>query len=227
MGAAERGPSLRGLVGEGLAVLVVDLQNDFCAPEGALGRTGIPTDALAAVIPAVNGLTDQVRAAGGRVVYLRSVYSDARGRLLDAAMADQARYRWRGRGRTVPFLKEGHWGSELHADLAAEPGDRVFLKRSYNGFHANGLGPFLSRLGIRNVAVVGVTTDICVLFTSQAAFQRGHRVLVPRDCVAAYDGPRHEAALEVLDHAIGQVCHSADLVAAVRPSRARSAGGRR
>lgn len=226
-GRALRDGRVAPIAAGAVASIVVDLQNDFCSAGGALARTGMRVEPLNSVIPAVNRLNATLRAAGAPVIFLRAVYSDADGTVRSRVMAEQAERRWKGRGGRVPFVRQGHWGSALHPDLEVRPGDRVCTKRSYNGFHANNLGRLLRAARVDMVVVMGVTTDICVLFTAQAAFERGYRVLVPRDCVAAYDDLRHRAALRVLDHAIGHVCDSRAVVAALDAETGVASTGRR
>jgi nicotinamidase-related amidase len=204
------------------AVVVVDLQNDFCAPQGALGRTGMAVEPLSAVIANVNRLTRCARDLGAAIVFLQSVYADRKGRLRAPAMARHAQRRWNGRGADVPFLCDGHWGSELHADVAAHPSDIIVRKFAYDGFFRSRLGAVLRAADVRRVIVAGVTTDVCVLFTSQEAYQRGYDVMIPDDCVAAYDSERHRAALRVLDHAVAQVCTCDDLLEAANRAAPRS-----
>ncbi len=202
------------------AVVVVDLQNDFCAREGALGRTGMAIEPLHAVIESVNRLVRNLRERGAMIIFLRSIYADREGRLRSPAMARHAQRRWNGRGADVPFLQENHWGSELHADVEVDPRDVIVHKFAYNGFFDSQLGPTLSAANVRQVIVAGVTTDVCVLFTSQEAYQRGYDVMIPEDCVAAYDAERHRAALRVLDHAVAQVCAGEALLKAALPAGA-------
>jgi ureidoacrylate peracid hydrolase len=218
------GETLEPLETSRCAVVVVDLQNDFCAPDGALGRTGMAIEPLHAVIDHVNQLTRTLRVLGAKVVFLRSVYTDANGRFRAPAMAAQAHRRWNGRGLMVPFLREGHRGSELHPEVETHTGDTIVRKHSYDGFFRSRLGPVLRAASARHVIVAGITTDICVLFTSQEAFQRGYDVLIAQDCVAAYDAARHRAALHVLSHAIARVAPCHEILAAAQataPVRSR------
>jgi ureidoacrylate peracid hydrolase len=199
-------------------VLVVDLQNDFCASEGALGRTGMGIQPLHAVIGNVNRLTRCLRDCGATIVFLQSIYADRNGRLRPPAMARHAQRRWNGRGAELPFLQQEHWGCELHPDVEVHASDIIVHKFAYNGFFHSRLGSTLRTANVRQVIVTGVTTDVCVLFTSQEAYQRGYDVMIFDDCVAAYDAERHRAALRVLDHAIAQVCTANGLLEAAHPA---------
>lgn len=190
-----------------VAGIVVDLQNDFCRAEGALAAEGEPFQRASSVIEPVNQMTAGIRSAGGLVAYLRSVYTDVEGHYWLPGMAIQAEERWkdRGRGETVPFLREGHWGTEFDERLDIATSDLVITKRSADGFYGNALAPELVAHGIRTVMVMGVTTDCCILFTAQEAYQRGFEVIIVEECVDAYDEQRHRSALDVLGWVFGRV----------------------
>lgn len=186
--------------------LVVDLQNDYCHPEGALAKTGLNVVPLEAVIKPVNAMIGNLRRLGAPVIFLQSIYTSTSGSFLQPAMARHGARSWNGLGVDVPFVREGHWGSELHAALDVAPTDCIVTKRHYDGFFNSELGQVLQKLpDVRTMVVMGVTSDVCVMFTSQEAFQRGYDVIVPEHCVDSYEADRHAAALKVLNRTIGRV----------------------
>jgi len=97
---------------------------------------------------------------------------------------------------------EGTRGSEVVDELKPERGDIIVRKRRYSGFYGTDLEMVLRELGIEEVIVTGILTNICVLFTAADAFMRGFKVVVVRDCTASTSSELHEAALKIMEVAL-------------------------
>jgi nicotinamidase/pyrazinamidase len=153
------------------ALIVVDMQNDFC-PGGALGVDG--GDLLA---PALARAAERA----GTVVATR-----------DRHPADHISFAARG-GPWPPHCVVGTAGAELHPSVAGMPFDRIQDKSSdpdretYSGFEGTGLGDYLRERGVRRVLVGGLATDYCVRATALAAIDEGFETTVLTDAVAAVE----------------------------------------
>jgi NAD+ synthetase len=153
------------------ALIVVDMQNDFC-PGGALGVDG--GDLLAPVL---------ARAAegAGTVVATRDYHP-----------ADHISFAARG-GPWPPHCVVGTPGAELHPSVAGMRFDRIQDKSSdpdretYSGFEGTGLGDYLRGRGVRRVLIGGLATDYCVRATALAAIEEGFETTVLTDAVAAVE----------------------------------------
>jgi nicotinamidase-related amidase len=146
------------------AVVVVDMQNDFVMPGGAL----VVPDA-AATVPVIRELLDRARAAGARVFFTQDTH----------APGDPEFPIW------GEHVLEGTWGWQIVDALAPGPGDRAIRKLRYDGFFGTSLDHELRLAGITTVVVCGTVANICVLHTAGSAALRGYRVVLPVDAISA------------------------------------------
>jgi ureidoacrylate peracid hydrolase len=187
-----------------LAVLVVDIQNDFCAPDGYLGRKYGCDEAANEALAARNvALTDSARDAGALIVWIQAIYDPV---YLSAPMLMKAQ----SKDNDVRCV-DGSWGAEFYK-VAPKEGDLVVRKHRYSAFSGTSLDNLLRRNGIRTAVVTGVSTNICVESTLREAFNLGYYVVVPRDCVASTNTELHEATLKNVEFLIGDVTSSSELI---------------
>ena len=95
------------------ALLIIDVQNDFCAPEGVFARSGVDVSPAGRVLPAVRALLAGAREMGVPVIFLVSEYSSPDNRYLSDVFLAQARRRWNGRSVTLPVCQRGTRGDRL------------------------------------------------------------------------------------------------------------------
>ncbi len=103
-------------------------------------------------------------------------------------------------------------GAEVIDQLAPQPQDYQIPKRRYSAFFQTDLDITLRELGVKNVIVTGVLTNICVRSTVHDAFFLGYRVFVPADCCQGSSKAIHDAALWDIDHYYGYVTDSATAI---------------
>ncbi|WNI18766.1 cysteine hydrolase family protein [Actinacidiphila sp. ITFR-21] len=159
------------------ALLVIDLQNDFCAGPVAAARFPGDPERLARVAANSARAVELARTAGIDVLFVRF--------LGDPAHQGPA---WRRRDALLgkrPKCLEGGWGAEFHG-VRPGPGEEVFTKRAgFDAFLDERLEPHLRRRGIDHLVLAGLFTDVCVDSTARTAFQRGFHLTVLRDCTTA------------------------------------------
>lgn len=180
------------------ALLVVDLQNDFCASGGYIERV-MKRDAspCGKVADEVGPLVALARRATAPVVWLRANYEPAglpasmRSRLIEHGITD---------GCCIP----GSWGYEWYR-VRPEPGECVVDKRSYDGFVGTPLEETLRAKGIRTIVFAGVQTNICVEATLRHAHALGFYCVIAEDCVASHTLPAHEMTLATVRFVLGDV----------------------
>lgn len=186
------------------AVLVVDIQNDFCAPDGYLGRKFGCDEAANEALAARNvALTDAARDAGALIVWIQAIYDPV---YLSAPMLMKG-----GAKSNEVRCVDGSWGAEFYK-VAPMEGDLVVRKHRYSAFSGTALDNLLRRNGIWTTVVTGVSTNICVESTLREAFNLGYYVVVPGDCVASNNAELHEATLKNVEFLIGDVTSSRDLI---------------
>lgn len=166
---------------DGTALVVVDVQNDFCTGPTALARFGKDPAALENAVAGCVRAVAAARARGVEVIFVRFT-----GDPVDQGAA------WRLRDRDLgkrPKCLEGSWGAEFHA-VAPAPGERVFTKRAcFDSFLADGFEEHLTGQGLNHLVFAGVYADVCVDSTARTAFQKGFHVSVLTDCTTALHLP--------------------------------------
>jgi ureidoacrylate peracid hydrolase len=183
------------------ALLVIDVQNDFCASGGFYDRTGSDTIRIQAMIPRLQQLLIEAREAQVPVIFVAAGYGEAY-----LSSTDRERY-LRLYGQVMPVCRPGTWGAEFY-EVAPRHGEPVIVKRRYSAFHGTDLEVLLRNLGIRTLVVLGVATNVCVEAAARDAFMRDYYVVVVSDCTAARDENFHRSALANIE------AHFASVVAA-------------
>jgi len=146
------------------AVVVVDMQNDFVNPGGAL----VVADA-AGTVPVIQTLLTRARAAGVRIFFTQ-----------DSHTAGDPEFPIWGE-----HVLEGTWGWQIVDGLTPAAGERVIRKLRYDGFFGTSLDHELRLAGARDLVVCGTVANICVLHTAGSAALHGYRVVVPMDAISA------------------------------------------
>ena len=164
------------------ALVVIDMQNDFCAPDGFYGRAGRDVATLAAVAGPIGAMADRLRAAGGTVVFTRLVHDPVNGAMEDRHTLKPKRWTTSGK-RLMP----GSRGAAVIDALPVAPGDVVIDKHGYSAFHATTMEADLRARGIRTLMFCGVTTYACVLSSAYGAFDRDFDVVLLTDMVASWN----------------------------------------
>jgi len=175
------------------ALVVVDMQNDFCHPDGVMARRGEDVSHNLAIVPAIRSLLDAARAAGVLVVHVNGEYGLASGAPASLFGPDGGRV-------TLEICLPGSWGQRQLDELAPLPGEPLVRKHRLSAFVDTGLDLLLRSNGIRSLVVVGTATPACVESTVRDARFRDYTVIVPEDAVAARGRLRHlhEVALETM-----------------------------
>jgi nicotinamidase-related amidase len=184
------------------ALIVVDMQNDFCKAGWAFDQLGIDLSMYQSMLPRLSRLLAGARDVGVPVIYI--LMTVLPGRISDSPA--QIRFNMRlhlaSHGATQPLLYtiEGTPGQEIIAELAPEPGDLVVRKYRSSGFWGTNLDMLLRSNGIESVIVTGCTTEGCVESTARDALFNDYYVVLPEDCVASDDPRQHEASLFLMRH---------------------------
>jgi ureidoacrylate peracid hydrolase len=204
-----RQPPPAEVTGRRVAIVVIDVQNDYCHPDGAFARAGLRVADLAGLVAAVNRLTTAARAAGHPVVWVKMVWN---------ADADAGRL-----GERSPFLaheglRRGTWGAELVDGLDVAPEDAVVEKRRFSAFYETDLEARLNDHGATTLVTAGVRTDFCVESTVRDAMFRDFEVLVPREAVAGYVPDMHEHSLRLMDTVFAWVLPLEEILSLLAPS---------
>ena len=190
---------------ETLALLVIDMQRDFIEPGGFGAALGNDVRRLAAIVPAAARLVAGFRAAGLPILHTKEAH---RPDLSDCPPAKLRRGRSALRigdlGPMGRILIAGEPGNDFVPPLAALPGETVIEKPGKGAFYATDLGALLERRGIRELAVAGVTTEVCVQTTMREANDRGYECVLVEDATESYF-PEFKAATLAMVRAQGAI----------------------
>jgi ureidoacrylate peracid hydrolase len=194
------------------ALLVIDMQNDFCAEGGYIESVvGKNAAACRAAAEPIATLVATARTAGVPVYWVRADY---RLEKLPAGMA--ARFAAQGKGRVC--CEPDSWGAAFY-HCAPAPGESVVTKHCYSGFIGTDLEARLRARGARTLVFAGVQTNVCVETTLRDAYSLGFNVVVAADCVASHTAELHEATLKNVRFLFGDVLSGRE-IAALWPARA-------
>lgn len=193
------------------ALLVIDVQNDFCANGGAMDVEGLDISGIQRMVPRLARVIDSARAAGMFCVFIKNVYSTKSNWYLSDAWLEQAQRRRAGSYIDRAVCESDGWNGEFYGPIHPEPEDPIIIKHRYCAFTNTDLETVLRTHGIRTVIATGVATNVCVETTVRSAFVRDYHVVIPSDCVATYSDDEHQLSLKVMDRHFGHVVSSDEL----------------
>jgi nicotinamidase-related amidase len=183
------------------ALVVVDMQRDFCTPSGVFAQLGVDISMYPPMVPRLVRLVDSARAAGVRIVYILMTMLEGRSSESPAQIRFNMRMQQAATdGAALSYTQDGSEGQRLIPELTVQEGDLVVKKYRSSGFWATNLDMLLRSNGIQTVVMSGCTTEGCVESTARDAMFNDYYVVIAEDCVASDDRAQHDASLFLMRH---------------------------
>ncbi len=186
------------------ALIVIDLQNDFCSPTGLMASLGKNISGMDAMIEQTKHLIATCEQVEIPIFYTQQIYD--RSKLTDL---QKEQYDLDGKMIICDIKGDGYKFYNL-----TPPSEQVFVKYSYNVFSNPLLGQELVEKGIKTLIIAGVSTQICVETAIRNAFDIGYKIVMPRDLVAttSHDPHIQERTLRLVEKTYGVVVDSSEII---------------
>lgn len=183
------------------ALIVVDMQRDYCCMDGILSKMGFDITPVQELAPRLAVFVDQARKALRHIIHAKMVTLLE---LRSPAITEQ--YRRVGLERTPdPSLSD-------FFEVIPRPGDVIIPKYRYSGFVSTYLERYLRANNLQTLVVTGVATNVCVESTVRDGFMHDYSIVVPHDMTEGTSREAKEWSLETLGRFFAEVVDSHDLL---------------
>jgi ureidoacrylate peracid hydrolase len=186
-------------------LLVVDVQNDFCARGGVFARHKHDLTQIRAMMLRLKKLLESARPLGVRIAFTQHEHNDAQVPELIALRNGLFE------GGNKP-CRPGTWGAEFCSPVLPKLGEPIFTKHRYSAFSNTTFDQYLRDANVSTLIVTGVLTNVCVETTVRDADLFGYCSVVVKDCVASDSLRLHRNSLANLDAYFGWTCTASTLI---------------
>lgn len=182
------------------ALLVIDMQNDFCSPEGKMAKIGRNITLIQGMIPYLSKLLEICRSVEMPIIFTKMTQSSWTDSLVwvDKLKSGSAR--------------KGTWGCEFYVGFEPHDTDWIVEKHRYSSFVNTDLDTILRARGIDTIIISGVNSDQCVDATAKHAFQLDYYVLLVKDCIATDSEELTQAVLKMAEKSYAWVFSSKEII---------------
>jgi ureidoacrylate peracid hydrolase len=184
------------------AIVVVDVQNDFCHPDGNSAKNGADVSSALAILPALQRFLDAGREFGAKIVFVQKIHEDC---------TDSEPWLARGDGKPGTSCRKGTWGADF-IGVAPAANEPVVFSHRYSAFVNSRLDTVLRTYKVENLIMTGVASNVCVESTARHGYMLDYNIVFLSDCSASYSKDAHEMALHNIGSYFGVVAESTDVV---------------
>ncbi|NMO95176.1 cysteine hydrolase family protein [Paenibacillus lemnae] len=197
------------------AVIVVDVQNDYCHPDGALPLTGADISGVKEMMPNLHRLLKQAREEDVPVIFIQTFHERA---------TDSEAWTTRSAGRSAGVCRTGSWGAQFY-EVSPEKEDIIVNKHRYSAFVNTRLDSVLHTLKTETLIITGVSTNVCVESTARDGFMRDYNIVLVHDACASYSKKAHDMTLENIEGYFGKVTSADGIIQSWTEGGAGKAAG--
>jgi ureidoacrylate peracid hydrolase len=184
------------------AVIVVDVQNDYCHPEGALAQRGADVSDVKEMMPNLHELLQSARKYEVPVIFIQTFHERA---------TDSEAWTGRSGGRSLEVCRTGTWGAEFF-EVVPQSSEIIVNKHRYSAFINTRLDTVLRTLRIESLVMTGVSTNVCVESTARHGFMLDYNIALVNDACASTSRAAHDMTLENIDGYFGSVISTNQLI---------------
>lgn len=187
---------------EATALIVIDMQNDFCDDNGAQAINGLDVSGSQRIVPILSNLVEEARRQAVPLYFIRTTHDPTTDSPAWTALHDY----W-----ARPVCETGTWGAEFYG-FSPKLDDITITKHRYSAFVGTDLELRLRSTQRRVLFITGVTTNVCVESTVRDAYMRNFFPILVEDCTAAATKAAHDAALQTIRSNFGWVAGSDEMI---------------
>ena len=182
------------------ALIIVDVQNDFCHDQGVFGKRDFSLSHVDKAVSHLLPFMNQCRQYHLPIIFIRTIHSQ---------WTDSESWvgRMQGVAREMLICRPDSWGSEFYK-VKPLTTDFVVTKHRFSGFVGTDLDLVLRSKGIETLLMTGVATNVCVETTARDGFSRDYRIILVEDCCAAYSPEEHASTVTNIRKYFGIVTNS-------------------
>ena len=184
---------------EKTALVLIDFQRDFCS-EGGYAYKCSGLDWVKPIIPNTKELLEKARELGLTIIFTRENYASD---LSDCSQiklqrSENAGAKYGEQGPMGRLMIRGEYGNDIIDELTPLKNEIVLDKSSYGTFLTTNIDEILKNKGIENIAIAGVTADVCVHTTLREATDRGYNCFYLKDAISAFKPEIREACEQMI-----------------------------
>ena len=185
------------------ALVVVDVQNDFCHVEGVFGKRHFDLSHVEKSVDRLLPFIAQCRQRGMPVVFVRTIHSNW-------TDSDAWVGRLAGAGKGMPICRPDTWGAEFYK-VEPQASDFVTTKHRFSGFVGTDLNLVLRARGIETLLMTGVASNVCVETTARDGYNLDFHIIFVEDCCGAFSVEEHASSIVNMNKYFGVATDSRTL----------------
>ena len=169
------------------AVIVIDVQNDFCSDDGMLKKSGKSISKIQLMVKNLLTFLDHIKGLGIPIVYIKANY--------DREYLSKNIFEANRKNGLANLCKKGSWGAGFYRII---PDKNIFTKYRYDAFTNNNFNKWLKKNNIKTLILTGCQTDVCVDSTARSGFMKGYNIVAIEDCLASTSNSNHKRVLDFM-----------------------------
>lgn len=192
---------------EKTALVLIDLQNDFCHPNGTASMRGKDIHAFGDIIKNITTLLKNARENNIPIIHAISEHS-----IWSQSPSKKERFGRKEQRDELSYCEPHSWGAEIYDLFTPKSIEKIIIKHRYSAFLHTNLELILKANSIENLILVGLYTNVCIDSTARDGYMRDFHVTIPYDCVASDDKKKHQYALHLVNGTFADVIQSTEII---------------